>query len=216
MNHVVVQPGATATAHGWLRVGSLCKCIMAHGAPVVSLSQPPAPAPLEGQVVDDAGRPLPYATLDLVTVQGRETAYTDHEDVASMRPSALVDYGIRQRFEAVTKEVSGTTSGPLVSSFRTPAPRTSRIRSTSIVAPATVTQCPSCKSNADEARYFAAGRARDDHETARICQPPAARLRTIISVPIESIARPGTFPSVRRCRSTTRHRLKRPRGARRA
>jgi hypothetical protein len=42
--------------------------------------------------------------------------------------------------------------------------------------------------------YFAAGRARDDHETARICQPPAARLRTIISVPIESIARPWNVP----------------------
>lgn len=131
VNHVEVQPGATATAHGWLRVGSLCECIMAgHGAPVVSLSEPPAPAPLEGQVVDDAGRPLPYATLDLVTVQGRETAYTDHEGRFRVR-APVGTWSITASdsgFEAVTREVSGTTSGPLV--FRLPNAGTQGVANT--------------------------------------------------------------------------------------
>jgi hypothetical protein len=36
--------------------------------------------------------------------------------------------------------------------------------------------------------------ARDDQETARMCHPPAVRLSTIISVPIESIVRPWNVP----------------------
>ncbi len=118
VNHVEVQPGATATADGWLRVGSLCECIrVGHGTPVVAvIAPPPLPAPIQGQVVDNAGRPIPYATLELVRAGGRETAYTDREGRFLVRPSAgawsiaAFDSG----FEPVTMDMSGTTSGSLV------------------------------------------------------------------------------------------------------
>jgi hypothetical protein len=118
VSHVDVQLGATATANGWLRVGSLCECIWAgHSTPVVAVvPPPPPPPPIQGQVVDHAGRPLPYATLELVTAEGRQTAYTNREGRFLVRAHAgtwsltASDSG----FEAVTMDMSGTTSGSLV------------------------------------------------------------------------------------------------------
>ena len=117
VNLVEVQPGATATADGWLR-SSLCECIrVGHGSPVVAVvAPPPPPPPIQGQVVDNTGQPIPYTTLELVRAQGRETAYTDREGRFLVRASAgawsitASDSG----FEPVTMDMSGTTSGSLV------------------------------------------------------------------------------------------------------
>jgi hypothetical protein len=84
---------------------------------VVSVVEPPPPpAPIAGRVIDHTGRALPYATLELVRADGRETAYTDREGRFLVRAPAgawsitASDSG----FEPVTMDMSGTTSGSLV------------------------------------------------------------------------------------------------------
>ena len=121
VTQVEVQPGATATADGSLRVNSRCDCVwFAHGAPVVAVvPPPPPPPPIQGRVVDEAGRALPYATLELVTSGGRQTADADREGRFLVRAPAgtwsitASDSG----WEAVTMDMSGTTSGSVVFSL---------------------------------------------------------------------------------------------------
>jgi hypothetical protein len=120
VHDVQVQPGATARADGWLRVNLVCDCDRDrpwHGVPVVSLVElPKPPEPLKGQVVDDAGRPLPYATLELVTPEGRQTAKADHEGRFLVRApaGAWSITALESGFEPVTKDMSGNSSGPLI------------------------------------------------------------------------------------------------------
>ena len=115
LSHVEVQPGATATANGSLRVGSVCECVRAgHGVPVVSVTEPPLP--IEGRVIDNTGRALPFAMLELVRASGRETAYTDREGhvLVHAPAGAWSITAFDDGFEPVTIDISGTTSGSLV------------------------------------------------------------------------------------------------------
>ena len=71
--------------------------------------------PIQGQVIDDAGRPLPYATLELVTPEGRQTGYADREGRFFVRaPTGASITASDSGFEPVARELSGTTSEPLV------------------------------------------------------------------------------------------------------
>lgn len=113
VNHLRVQPGATATADGVLRVGRLCD---GRERARATIGQP-----LEGQVVDDAGRPLPYATLELVTAQGRETAYTGRDGRFLVRAPAEGAWSITafdSGFEPVTRDVPANSGGSFVFTLR--------------------------------------------------------------------------------------------------
>ena len=108
-NHVTVVAGAPARADALLHVRPVCECISSG----LSTELPP----LAGQVVDDGGRPLPYARLDIVNPKRRKTAYADSEGrfvvrppVAGMWPLTASDGG----FAPVTVQISRMTAGPLV------------------------------------------------------------------------------------------------------
>jgi len=113
LNHLRVQPGATATADGVLRVGRMCDC---RGRARATSGEPG-----EGQVLDDAGRPLPYATLELVTAQGRETAYTGRDGRFLVRAPTEGAWSITafdSGFEPVTRDVPANSGGSFVFTLR--------------------------------------------------------------------------------------------------
>jgi hypothetical protein len=71
--------------------------------------------------VDDAGRPLPHATLELVTAQGREAAYADREGRFLVRRPAEGAWSITafdSGFDRVTRDVAANSGGSLVFSLR--------------------------------------------------------------------------------------------------
>lgn len=100
-NHVSVRRGTTATVDASVSVSAICECVAF--VPAASLRE------RAGQVVDQSGRPLPHARLELVSPTRREVAYADGEGRFEVRlplngawPLTASDSG----FRAVTQQVS--------------------------------------------------------------------------------------------------------------
>ncbi len=108
-NHVHVRRDATAEADGTVFVSSICEC--------VTIMPPVAVAEREGQIVDQSGRPLPHARLEIVSPNRREVAYADGEGRFRVRlpvrgawPFTASDTG----FAKVTEQVSWTKAAPAI------------------------------------------------------------------------------------------------------
>lgn len=108
-NRVSVRHDAAVRVDAKLRVRSLCEC--------VSPGVPSPWAQRAGQVVDNAGHPLPHARIELV---GREVAYADREGRFLLRLPvnetwvlAASDTGFRR----VTQQVSGADAASAVLSL---------------------------------------------------------------------------------------------------
>jgi hypothetical protein len=108
-NHVRVRSPETAEADGTLPVSALCECI--DTTPAIPVRE------RDGQVMDESGRPLPHARLEIVGSTRREVAYADGEGRFRARlpadgtwPLSASDTG----FAKVTERVSGTGAGPAV------------------------------------------------------------------------------------------------------
>lgn len=110
LNHVRVRNHA---ADAVLHVSAICECVT---------MVPPNPLAVRaGDVVDEAGRPLPHARLEVGSSIRREVAYADADGHFLLRvpvegtwPLTAADTG----FRAVTKQVSGSVAEPIV--FRLP------------------------------------------------------------------------------------------------
>lgn len=100
---------ASSGADATLFVSGVCECVnIARSTPVRERS---------GQVVEESGRPLAHARLEVASPLRRETAYADDEGrfkvrlpVNSSWPLTASDGG----FRAQTQEVSGAGDMPLV------------------------------------------------------------------------------------------------------
>ena len=118
-NFVRVRNGSSMVADATLRVSSICECVTVTGLP------PATPRP--GRVVDEAGRPLPRARLEIAVPMPaepgvaastrREMTYTDSEGrffvlvpVAGAWPLTAADSG----FRPVTQQVSASATEPIV------------------------------------------------------------------------------------------------------
>ena len=113
MNHVRISSGAPASIDAALRVGTLCE--------YPQRRVPEAAPPVEGQVLDEANRPLPHATIELAANRYFERAFTDREGrfrvrvpVGSRSQLTAYDSG----FEKVTQELSPATAKALVLRLR--------------------------------------------------------------------------------------------------
>lgn len=102
-NHVQVRRGTTAKAEAIMFVSATCEC--------VNIVPSPPLRERSGQVVDESGRPLAHARLEVVSPIRREVAYADGEGRFKVRlpvndlwPLTVSDGG----FGAKTQQVSGT------------------------------------------------------------------------------------------------------------
>ena len=114
MNHVSISAGASASIDAALRVGILCE-FPSRRVPEASQR------PVEGQVLDEASRPLPHATIELAANKYFERAFTDREGRFLVRvpvdgTSQLTVYD--SGFEKVTQELSPATANALVFRLR--------------------------------------------------------------------------------------------------
>ena len=108
-NHVRVRRDGEARADATLRPRAICECITV---------EPPSPwTQRPGQVIDNAGHPLPYARVEL---PGRQVMYTDREGRFLVRvpvnepwPLNATDTGFRE----VTQQISGADSASVVVSL---------------------------------------------------------------------------------------------------
>jgi Carboxypeptidase regulatory-like domain len=108
-NHVRVRNYASTDADAVLHVSAICECV------TIVPSNPLAVR--AGEVVDDSGRPLPHARLEVVSPIRREVAYSDADGRFLVRvpidatwPLTASDTG----FPAVTQQVSGSVAEPTV------------------------------------------------------------------------------------------------------
>ncbi|MEQ1907675.1 MAG: carboxypeptidase-like regulatory domain-containing protein [Vicinamibacterales bacterium] len=114
-NHVLVSPGYTAQLRVVLRVRPICECLNTGGPPV-------GPARLSGQVLDEAGNPLPHAWMQLRTyLDVFESMNTDDEGRFELRtplagtwPLTASDTG----FAPATQIISSTSTSPLTFRLR--------------------------------------------------------------------------------------------------
>lgn len=109
-NNVRVRADAAATANGVLSISSMCECITVL-----------RPAPLRecaGAVVDESGRPLPYARLTIgsgrAAVADRYGRFTVRLPLNERWSLTVADSG----FSSVTRQVSGADSTPLTFTLR--------------------------------------------------------------------------------------------------
>lgn len=111
-NNVRVLRGTTAKVDAALSAGRLCECVSGEWSELRER---------DGQVVDESGRPLPNARLEVVYRSsrevGREVALSDREGRFRIRlpasgtwPLTASDNG----FSGVTQQVSGTTASPII------------------------------------------------------------------------------------------------------
>jgi len=107
-NNLLVKGTATVNAGATLSISAICECV-----------SPPRPRLGErvGQVVDESGRPLPYARLEIVSPTSRGVARADGEGRFRVRvpidgtwPLTASDSG----FRPVRQDVSGTVAGPIM------------------------------------------------------------------------------------------------------
>lgn len=117
-NHVRVD-AQEVQVDAALRFSPLCECVeWPRGG-----GDPRGPALREraGQVVDDSGRPLPHARLEVVSAASRETAYADGDGRFRVRLSANTAWPLtasESGFQSVTQQVRGASDSPIV--FRLP------------------------------------------------------------------------------------------------
>ena len=114
VNHVRIGAGAPARIDAVLRVGRPCE--YPQRRPVPEASQP-----IEGQILDEVGRPLPHATVELAADGHFERSFTDREGRFLVRvpvdgTSQLTAYD--SGFERVARQVSVTPANALVFRLR--------------------------------------------------------------------------------------------------
>jgi hypothetical protein len=112
-NHVRVRQDATANVDATLPVSAICEC--------VRVTEPTELRERSGQVVDEAGRPLARARLEISTPLRHEFAYADNEGRFRVRLPLNESWPLTASasgFAAVKQHVSGTTDLPMV--FRLP------------------------------------------------------------------------------------------------
>jgi hypothetical protein len=111
-NHVQVLRGETPQVDVTLPVSTLCECISNWGRPGLSRPRLTTHA---GRVVDESGRPLPHARVEIVSLVGREVAHADREGRFQVLLSPTHTWPLTARdsgFAAVTLKVSGGTRAP--------------------------------------------------------------------------------------------------------
>ena len=106
LNHVSIGAGASASIDTALRVGILCEFPQRR---VPEAAQ----QPVEGQVLDEANRPLPHATIELAAGKYFERSFTDREGRFLVRvpvddTSQLTVYD--SGFEKVTQPISSAAN----------------------------------------------------------------------------------------------------------
>ncbi len=113
LNHVLIGADATAQVNATLPVSSICECVE------FRFDQPLKER--AGQVLDESGRPLAHARIEIVNPMSRAVAYADGEGRFRVRvplgeswPLTASDSG----FARITQHVSGTAAASLV--FRLP------------------------------------------------------------------------------------------------
>lgn len=112
-NHVIVGRDASTRVDAVLSVRPLCECLSS-GVPTV-------PRGVPGQVVDEAGRPLPHARLEIAGPKLKETAYADREGRFLLRPPVEGTWPIvasDSGFAPVRQQISNATTSPLVLQLR--------------------------------------------------------------------------------------------------
>jgi len=117
-NLVSVRRGEISRGDVTLPVTPICECIDNWAR--LGVSRPRLSTRM-GQVVDESGRPLPRARLEIVGPVGREVAYANREGRFQVRLSPNQTWRLTARdsgFGAVTLMVSGGDTSPLV--FRLP------------------------------------------------------------------------------------------------
>ena len=108
-NHIQVRHDVPARADAMLFVSGVCECVnIVPSTPVRERS---------GQVVDESGRPLAHARLEVVSPLRREAAYADGEGRFKIRLPVNSSWPLTVSdgdFRAQTQEVSGAGDVPLV------------------------------------------------------------------------------------------------------
>ena len=138
-NLVVVRRGETAQVDVTLPPSPYCECIDIWARLGISRQRLSARM---GQVMDDSGRPLPRAQLEIVGPVGREVAYANREGQFQVRLSPNQTWPLTARdsgFGAVTLTVTGGDTSPLV--FRLPNADTRALPAVERLAP------PCCQGN---------------------------------------------------------------------
>ena len=129
LHHVRVAAGHARVLDAELWISTVCECIDVGQSAyrrvvwrLLHLGRKPTPprTPISGQVVDESGRPLPYARLGLAA-QPSENALADQAgrfrlhlagtETARLSASA-------EGFEAVTADIAAGESGPIVLTLR--------------------------------------------------------------------------------------------------
>ena len=119
-NFVRVRNGSSTFADATLRVSSMCECVSVTGLPRV--------AQRSGRVVDETGRPLPRARLEIAVPipaeagvapasTWREVRYADTEGRFSVLAPVAGAWALiasDSGFRSVTQQVSGSPTEPLV------------------------------------------------------------------------------------------------------
>jgi hypothetical protein len=108
-NHVRVRPDGTATVDATLLVSAICDCVTVIDAAELRERS--------GRVVDESGRPLPHARLEITSPLRREVGYADSQGrfrvrvpVSETWPITASDSG----FGTVTLQASAIGNGPIV------------------------------------------------------------------------------------------------------
>jgi len=124
-HHVQVRRPGTVNVNVTMRMSSVCECVDVWADLGGALSSKPVFEERQGQVVDEAGRPLPHAQLEIVSPVRKETRYADREGRFQIRLVANQTWPLTARdsgFGAVTQQVSTGMHSPLV--FRLPMTKT--------------------------------------------------------------------------------------------
>jgi hypothetical protein len=122
-NHVRVASSGAATVDTTLRIRGVCECVQI--VPVMPLSE------RAGQVLDQAGRPLPHARVTIVTPRVSEVAYADNDGRFRVRVPTGELWSLTASdsgFNAVTRQVSTAVESPFV--FRLPFAGTAAVPDT--------------------------------------------------------------------------------------
>lgn len=112
-NHVVVGRDGSARVDAVISVRPQCECLSSGFKTV--------PRDVFGQVVDEAGRPLPHARLEVAGPKRWEIAYADAEGRFRFRPPVEGTWPIVASdggFAPARQQISSATTGPLVLQLR--------------------------------------------------------------------------------------------------
>lgn len=108
-NHVRVRANATASTDATLQISAICECVNVTDATELRERS--------GQVVNDSGRPLAHARLEIKTPLRSEMSYADIEGRFRVRVPVIGSWPLTASdtgFAAVTRQVSWTAETPVV------------------------------------------------------------------------------------------------------